>query len=568
MSFASLGLRKPILAGIKAAGYEKPTEIQVKSIPLVLEGRDLISLGETGSGKTAAFGLPILDMLLDHEPGLRAVVLVPTRELCVQVAESLRTYASRTDINVCTAFGGVDIRIQESAFKRGLDILVACPGRLIDHLERGNLSLEDVGAVVLDEADRMLDMGFLPQIRRILTRCPPRRTNLLFSATMPPDVERLCKDFLPDAERTQVGRRSQAAATIDHRFEEVAPKSKTGALAQVLSRERGRVLIFVGTKINAGKLGRELKGRGLPADSIHGDKPAETRYTILQQFDRGKIRYLVATDVAARGIDVDDIELVVNYDMPRAMEDYIHRVGRTGRAGKVGRALSLVTSRDSGLHRRILKHLGSPASERPASERSRSERNGAARNGAARNGRPASSRRRESRDADRGREPEGRRPRRTANKPRVASTGYDEDRPARNRRKPQKEPARSASGPAAKKTPAKRAAVKTATQPKPAARKAAAKTPAAKKPTTKKTVAKKAAPSRSAAKKKAAKRASGATSPAKKPVAKKSPTKKSSVKKPVAKKSPAKKSGGKKQPARKPSAPKQGPKKRSSRRSA
>ena len=199
MTFASLGLRKPILDGVKAAGYQEPTDIQTQSIPLVLEGHNVIACGETGSGKTAAFGLPMLDMLLDHEPGLRALILVPTRELCVQVAESLRVYASRTDIHVRTAFGGVDLRIQQSAFKRGLDILVACPGRLIDHLERSNVTLENIDMLVLDEADRMLDMGFLPQIRRILVRCKQERCNLLFSATMPPEVATLCKDFLPDA---------------------------------------------------------------------------------------------------------------------------------------------------------------------------------------------------------------------------------------------------------------------------------------------------------------------------------------------------------------------------------
>ncbi|MCZ6599646.1 MAG: DEAD/DEAH box helicase, partial [Acidobacteria bacterium] len=222
LTFASLGLKKPILDGVKAAGYEEPTEIQAKSIPLILAGHDVIAAGETGSGKTAAFGLPILHMILDHPPGLRALILVPTRELCVQVAENLRIYADCTDIHVRTAFGGIDLKIQESAFKRGMDILVACPGRLIDHLERGNVTLDNIDILVLDEADRMLDMGFMPQIRRILVRCKQERRNLMFSATMPREVSDLCKDFLPDAQKVQVGRRSHAPTTITHDFQEIS----------------------------------------------------------------------------------------------------------------------------------------------------------------------------------------------------------------------------------------------------------------------------------------------------------------------------------------------------------
>jgi ATP-dependent RNA helicase RhlE len=290
---------------VRAAGYETPTEIQTRAIPLVLEGRDLIALGQTGSGKTAAFGLPILHRLTGGSPGLRAVILVPTRELCVQVAESLRGYAQRTGLSVCTAFGGVALSIQESAFRRGLDVLVACPGRLIDHLERGNVDMRDVSMVVLDEADRMLDMGFLPQIRSILVRCPQERQNLLFSATMPPDVEGLCKNFLPDAVRVQVGARSQAASSISHRFAAVKAVDKEALLEKLLRREPGRVLIFCNTKIRCERVGRRLKQAGLPADSLHGDKEAEARHTILRAFERGRTRFLVATDVAARGIDVD-----------------------------------------------------------------------------------------------------------------------------------------------------------------------------------------------------------------------------------------------------------------------
>lgn len=363
MKFSSLGLRKPILDGVRKAGYEQPSEIQKNSIPIVLDGHDIISCGETGSGKTAAFGLPILDSLLDHEPGLRALILVPTRELCVQVAENLRIYASRTDIHVVTAFGGVDMGIQESAIRRGCDVIVACPGRMIDHLERRNVNLENIDFLVLDEADRMLDMGFMPQIQRILMRCPDDRQTLLFSATMPPDVARLVKDFIPNAKSVQVGRRSQAASTIQHKFEEVHPKDKMPLVTSLLRKSDGKVLIFVKTKLGAQRLGRELKHSGLAADSIHGDKSAEARYTILQGFTRGRIRHLVATDVAARGIDVDDISMVINFDMPRSVEDYVHRVGRTGRVGRKGIALSLWTRADAGVYRAVQKNLGATSDE-------------------------------------------------------------------------------------------------------------------------------------------------------------------------------------------------------------
>lgn len=357
MSFRSLGLQEPILRGVAAAGYDTPTDIQAEAIPKILAGAELIGLGQTGSGKTAAFGLPMLNRLCGGEPGLRGLIVVPTRELCVQVAENLRTYAQFAGLHVCTAFGGVDMSIQESAFKRGLDVLVACPGRLIDHLERRNLTLEKVQMVVLDEADRMLDMGFMPQIRRIFLRLPQERQNLLFSATMPKEVEGLVHDFLPHAERVQIGSRSQTAKTISHRFVAVNAHDKQHALERLLAQESGRVLVFVNKKIGCEKLGNSLKRHGLPADAIHGDKSAEARHACLQAFARGKTRFLVATDVAARGIDVDDIELVVNYDFPLALEDYVHRSGRTGRAGKTGRALSLVAPSEKRLFAVVQAHL-------------------------------------------------------------------------------------------------------------------------------------------------------------------------------------------------------------------
>ncbi|MEQ1631298.1 MAG: DEAD/DEAH box helicase, partial [Planctomycetota bacterium] len=357
MTFASLGLSEPILRGVRAVGYEKPTDIQSSAIPKILAGQDLIGLGQTGSGKTAAFALPMLEKLAGGEPGLRGLIVVPTRELCVQVAENLRQYAAFTGLHICTAFGGVDMSIQESAFKRGVDVVVACPGRLIDHLERRNLSLEKVKMVVLDESDRMLDMGFMPQIRRIFVRLPQERQNLLFSATMPKEVEGLVHDFLPHAERVQIGTRSQSAATIQHRFAAVTVLDKPRILERLLANESGKVLVFVNKKIGCEKLGNTLKRDGLPADAIHGDKGAEQRHVVLQAFTRGKVRFLVATDVAARGIDVDDIDLVVNYDFPLGLEDYIHRTGRTGRAGRKGRAVSLVAPSEKRLFLAVHRHL-------------------------------------------------------------------------------------------------------------------------------------------------------------------------------------------------------------------
>jgi ATP-dependent RNA helicase RhlE len=357
VSFQDLGLKQPILKGVAAAGYANPTDIQSRAIPLVQAGKNVIALGQTGSGKTAAFGLPMLDSLVGGEPGLRGLILVPTRELCVQVAENLRVYAQFAGLHVRTAFGGIPIAIQESALKRGVDVLVACPGRLIDLMQCNSVDLSRVGMFVLDEADRMLDMGFIPQIRRVLARLPQERQNLMFSATMPGEVEGLVRDYFGMSERVQVGQRSEAASTITHRFETMSATEKEPWLERLLRRRDGTVLVFVKTKKRAEELGRKLKRVGLPADSIHGDKSAESRHVVLQAFSRGKTRIMVATDVAARGIDVSSIGLVVNFDMPRALEDYIHRVGRTGRAGTEGEAVSLITRLDAGIQREILAHM-------------------------------------------------------------------------------------------------------------------------------------------------------------------------------------------------------------------
>ena len=357
VTFQDLGLKPSILKGVAEAGYTNPTDIQSRAIPLVQAGKNVIALGQTGSGKTAAFGLPMLDRLAGGEPGIRGLILVPTRELCVQVAENLRVYAQFAGLHVRTAFGGIPISIQESALKRGVDVLVACPGRLIDLMQCNSVDLSRVEMFVLDEADRMLDMGFIPQIRRVLARLPQERQNLMFSATMPGEVEGLVRDYFGMSERVQVGQRSEAASTITHRFETMSATEKEPWLERLLRKRDGTVLVFVKTKKRAEELGRKLKRVGLPADSIHGDKSAESRHVVLQAFSRGKTRIMVATDVAARGIDVSSIGLVVNFDMPRALEDYIHRVGRTGRAGTEGEAISLITRLDAGIQREILGHM-------------------------------------------------------------------------------------------------------------------------------------------------------------------------------------------------------------------
>ena len=358
MSFQSLGLSEPILQGVVAAGFEHPTPIQEQAIPLARAGRDVIGLGQTGSGKTAAYGLPMLDRMIGKGPtGLRGLILVPTRELCVQVAEHLRIFAQFSGLHVRTAFGGIPLGVQEAAIKRGLDVLVACPGRLLDHMQYNTVTLDRIEMLVLDEADRMLDMGFMPQIGRILARIPKQRQNMLFSATMPPDIDRLVREHFGKPERIQVGARSQAAATITHNFESVAATEKERYLERLLKGSDRTVLIFVKTKKRCEELGRKLQRAGLPADSIHGDKSAEARHVVLQGFIRGKVKHLVATDVAARGIDVSEIGLVVNFEMPRAVEDYVHRVGRTGRAGSEGEALSLVGKMEQGIQRQILEHL-------------------------------------------------------------------------------------------------------------------------------------------------------------------------------------------------------------------
>jgi ATP-dependent RNA helicase RhlE len=360
-TFESLGLAPAMLDAVRDAGYEHPTPIQAQAIPLVLKGRDLIGLAQTGTGKTAAFTLPILSTLLEGPRRLRALVLVPTRELAVQVKESFLKYGRHTDLLFAEVYGGVAIAPQERALRDGVDVVIATPGRLIDHLERQNVLLEDIEFLVLDEADRMLDMGFAPQINRIVREIPPYRQTLLFSATMPPEVEALARKYLRKPLVVQIGRRSSAAQTVSHAVYPVPQHRKSKLLAHLLRDERlDSVLVFTRTKGRADRVLRDLEQAGIGAEAMHGDRSQAERSRALEKFRSGEVRVLVATDIAQRGLDIAGITHVVNYDVPQQAEDYIHRIGRTGRAAAEGDAITFMAPEEIAMVRLIEKVLGQP----------------------------------------------------------------------------------------------------------------------------------------------------------------------------------------------------------------
>lgn len=363
MSFESLGLSPALLRALTEAGYSTPTPIQQQAIPQVLAGHDLLGGAQTGTGKTAAFGLPMLQRLVRQTPAKgprkpRALVLVPTRELAVQVADNLKTYARHLRLNITLLFGGVGMQPQVDNLKRGVDVLVACPGRLIDHLERGTAKLDAVEVLVLDEADRMLDMGFLPAIKRILARVPAERQSLLFSATFEPRIKALAMDYLKSPVEVQVAAQNAVADTIVHRVHPVDGNKKRDLLVDILAaRHTERVLVFGKTKHGCNRLAEQLEKAGLPALAIHGNKSQAARQKALDAFKSGKIRILVATDVAARGLDIPALPLVINHDLPMVAEDYVHRIGRTGRNGVQGEAISLVAQEEAALLRQIQRLL-------------------------------------------------------------------------------------------------------------------------------------------------------------------------------------------------------------------
>jgi ATP-dependent RNA helicase RhlE len=358
-SFADLGLHENVLSAITAAGYTTPTPIQRDAIPVVRRGRDVMGLAQTGTGKTAAFTLPLVDRLIEGPRRTRALVLTPTRELCIQVEESVRKYALHADISVAAVFGGVPIDPQERALRGGVDVVVATPGRLIDHIERQNVVFDDLEVLVLDEADRMLDMGFAPQINRIVSQLPAYRQTLLFSATMPPEVEALARKYLRKPVVVQVGARSAAASTVTHAVYPV-PRQKKNALLVQLLKGAGHesVLIFSRTKRDADRIVRDLEAAGVSATAMHADKSQAQRMRALADFKEGKTSVLVATDIAQRGLDISGITHVINYDVPQQAEDYVHRIGRTGRAAREGDAYTFMAPDEIGMVRSIERIIG------------------------------------------------------------------------------------------------------------------------------------------------------------------------------------------------------------------
>jgi ATP-dependent RNA helicase RhlE len=358
--FADLGLAPAILSSIESAGYTVPTPIQRDAIPLVLRGRDVIGLAQTGTGKTAAFTLPLLHRLLDGPRRTRALVLTPTRELCIQVEESVRRYLHESALDVVSVYGGVGYEAQEKALRAGVDIIVATPGRLLDLCEKGTADLELLELLVLDEADRMLDMGFAPQINRIVARIPAYRQTLLFSATMPPEVEALARKYLRNPVVVQVGRRSQAASTVTHAVYPVPQAKKTALLVELLQHEdaQGSVLVFCRTKHRADRIAESLNDKGIVAEALHGDRTQSAREKALEQFRSGAVRILVATDIAQRGLDISGITHVINYDVPQQAEDYVHRIGRTGRAAATGDAYTFMAPDEIAIVRQIERVIG------------------------------------------------------------------------------------------------------------------------------------------------------------------------------------------------------------------
>jgi ATP-dependent RNA helicase RhlE len=363
--FSSLGLSPAACASLARLGYVTPTPIQTEAIPRVLSGVDLLARAQTGTGKTAAFGLPLIERLLtrrsESRPRVRGLVLVPTRELALQVHDSLAAYASSTPIRVAAIFGGVSMSRQVDVLRRGVDVVVATPGRLLDHLQRRTVELTGVEVLVLDEADRMLDMGFLPALRRVVAAVPRNRQTLLFSATLADDVLDIAKAFTREPVRVDVSPRQVVATTVTHHVHEVAVARKREVLTHILTQEGiGQALVFCRTKRGANRVGEELGQRGVRADVIHGNKSQGARTRALHGFKSGQVRVLVATDIAARGLDIAQLPLVVNYDLPMVPEDYVHRVGRTGRAGQPGRAVSLVSADEAGLLKEIQRVVASP----------------------------------------------------------------------------------------------------------------------------------------------------------------------------------------------------------------
>jgi len=365
MSFASFNLHPQLTARVKALGYKVPTPIQMRAIPPVLAGKDVMGLAQTGTGKTAAFVLPILERLLPGpRRGVRALILAPTRELAEQIHVSIRELGRATSLRSCTVYGGVGVSPQIQNLRAGVDIVVACPGRLLDHLAQKTIDLKNLEVLVLDEADRMFDMGFLPDIRRIVKQLPLERQTLMFSATMPDDIKRLTDEVLRHPVTIKIGH-TAPAHTVSHALYPVAQHLKTGLLLELLRlTDAESILIFTRTKHRAKRIGQQLDRAGYRAASLQGNLSQNKRQDALDGFRNGSYQILVATDIAARGIDVSSVSHVINYDIPDTTDAYTHRIGRTGRAEKTGDAFTFVTPDDEPVVRNIERVLGAKIGRR------------------------------------------------------------------------------------------------------------------------------------------------------------------------------------------------------------
>src|SRR6266403_672763 len=347
MPFSTLGISNQLVDGVKAMGYVEPTPIQLRTIPLILAGQDVIGSAQTGTGKTAAFALPILSQLGEHQRESRVLVLEPTRELAAQVETAIRDFARFTNLRVAVVFGGVGYGAQMEALRQGVDVIVATPGRLLDHLRQGTCRLDRVKYLVLDEADRMLDMGFLPDVRRIVEKCPRDRHTSLFSATIPPEIESLIRWAMRHPQTVEIGARRTPAETVKHVIYPVAQDQKSDLLRELLERVNyDSVIIFCRTKNRADRLGNLLRKSNHAVTILHSNRTQREREQALRGFRDGRFEVLVATDIAARGLDIANVSHVINYDVPQHPEDYIHRIGRTGRAEATGDAFTLMVAED------------------------------------------------------------------------------------------------------------------------------------------------------------------------------------------------------------------------------
>lgn len=367
MTFSSLGLHASILQAITEQGYDNPTPIQAQAIPAIMKGQDVMAAAQTGTGKTAGFTLPILNRLMTGKPAaanqVRALVLTPTRELAAQVADSIQTYGKHLSLRSTVVFGGVKINPQMMKLRKGCDILVATPGRLLDLFQQNAMRFDHLEVLVLDEADRMLDMGFIHDIRKIIALLPKKRQNLLFSATFSADIRQLAKQLVTSPVEISVSPANSTASNVKQWIVPVDKKQKPALLSQlILDNNWYQVLVFSRTKHGANKLTRQLEAAGLKATAIHGNKSQAARTRALAEFKRGDVQVLVATDIAARGLDIDQLPHVINVDLPNVAEDYVHRIGRTGRAGATGEAISLVSADECEQLFAIERLIGKPLS--------------------------------------------------------------------------------------------------------------------------------------------------------------------------------------------------------------